>query len=63
MREYQLILTGKARDVFRLLDFLAQLSVTESIEEDKEWWIERAHLLAYDMDRQEVPTDLQLRRN
>jgi len=53
-------LKGKAKCVFAMLSILATTTI---IEQDKDWWQIRAHILANDNDRQSSPSNLQLRRN
>ena len=52
-------LVGKAKYVFAMLKLLA---TTEPIEQDKNWWIVRAYIIAKDNDRQPLPL-IKFRRN
>jgi len=52
MRTYKLLLRGKAKDVFKMLELLA---TTRLIETDRNWWAVRAHIIATGMDRQPMP--------
>jgi len=52
MRTYRLLLRGKAKGVFKVLELL---TTTRPIETDRNWWTVRAHIIATGVDRQPMP--------